>query len=101
MTQQSNKTEKHLIESIGGVAHKNSGRNGPRKGDGTLGSFTVDVKEARSFGLNSDSWSKIVSDAVVNGNEPMLFVVLSSANLVRTKLAVIEMDTMLELMGHK
>lgn len=92
-----NRTEKHLLGLIGASPHKNSGRQ-TKKGDGTFYNFTVDVKESKSFTLNSNVWAKVVSDAISNHNDPMLLVVLEANKTIRTKLAIIEFDTLLELL---
>lgn len=94
-----NKSEQHILGLIGASPHKNSGRQ-TKKGDGTFLNFTVDVKEGKSFTLNANNWAKVVSDAMTNHNDPMLLVVLEANKTIRTKLAIIELDTLLELLEH-
>ena len=84
-------SEKNESKRIGAKQHKNSGRN-THKGDATWENFTVDFKEVgKSFTLNKDVWAKATTDAVRNGNDPAIVVVLGDSG-IKTRLAVIELS---------
>jgi hypothetical protein len=83
---------------LGAKQHKNSGR-GTHKGDATWENFTVDFKEVgKSFTLNKDVWAKATTDAIRNGNDPAIVVVIGSSG-IKTRLAVIEMSVLEQLIG--
>ena len=83
---------------IGAKQHKNSGR-GTHKGDATWENFTVDFKEVgKSFTLNKEVWAKATTDAIRNGNDPAIVVVIGDAG-IKTRLAVIEMSVLEQLIG--
>lgn len=87
-------SEKNESKRIGAKQHKNSGRN-THKGDATWKNFTVDFKEcSKSFTLNKDVWAKAVTDAIRNGNDPAILVILGEGNskirLMVTEFAIIE-----------
>jgi hypothetical protein len=89
-------SEKSESKRIGAKQHKNSGR-GTHKGDATWESFTVDFKEVgKSFTLNKDVWAKATTDAIRNGNDPAIVVVIGEGNS-KTRLAVIEMSILEQL----
>lgn len=76
---------------IGAKQHKNSGR-GTHKGDASWENFTVDFKEVgKSFTLNKDVWAKATTDAIRNGNDPAIVVVIGDSTS-KTRLAVIELS---------
>jgi len=84
-------TEKNESKRLGAKQHKNSGRNN-KKGDATWENFTVDFKEnSKSFTLNQDVWAKATTDAIRNGNDPAIIVVLGEGNR-KTRLAIIELE---------
>jgi hypothetical protein len=86
-------SEKSESKRIGAKQHKNSGRNN-KKGDATWSNFTVDFKEnSKSFTLNKDVWAKATTDAIRNGNDPAIIVVLGESGL-KTRLAIIELDVL-------
>jgi hypothetical protein len=71
------RSELREISRFGGNAQKNSGRGKHKKGDATLGPFTVDVKEyAKSYSISRTNWAKICTDAAKNSNEPALMLAL-------------------------
>jgi hypothetical protein len=87
-------SERSESKRIGAKQHKSSGR-GTHKGDATWKNFTVDFKEcSKSFTLNKDVWAKAVTDAIRNGNDPAILVVLGDGNskvrLMITEFAIIE-----------
>ena len=83
-------SEKGESKRIGAKQHKNSGR-GTHKGDATWENFTVDFKEVgKSFTLNKDVWAKATTDAIRNGNDPAIVVVIGDSTS-KTRLAVIEL----------
>jgi hypothetical protein len=86
-------SEKSESKRIGAKQHKNSGR-GTHKGDATWENFTVDFKEVgKSFTLNREVWAKATTDAVRNGNDPAIVVVIGDAETpIKTRLAVIELS---------
>ena len=84
-------SEKSESKRIGAKQHKNSGRN-THKGDATWKNFTVDFKEVgKSFTLNKTVWAKATTDAIKNGNDPAIIVVIGEGNS-KVRLAVIEMS---------
>ncbi|ASZ74920.1 Holliday junction resolvase [Rhodococcus phage Trina] len=79
------KSEAYELSRLGAVPTKNSGRGAFNKGDGILYDsndekiFTVDVKEyTNSYALSIKNIAKVSTDAVKNGTEPLLHVVLGS-----------------------
>ncbi len=81
---------------LGAKQHKNSGR-GTHKGDASWENFTVDFKEVgKSFTLNRDVWAKATTDAIRNGNDPAIVVVIGDSG-IKTRLAVIEMSVLEQL----
>jgi hypothetical protein len=90
-------TEASESKRIGAKQHKNSGR-GMHKGDASWENFTVDFKEVgKSFTLNKDVWAKATTDAIRNGNDPAIIVVIGSEG-IKTRLAVIELSILEELL---
>lgn len=91
-------SEKNESKRIGAKQHKNSGRN-TKKGDATWNNFTVDFKEnSKSFTLNKDVWAKVTTDAIKNGNDPAIIVVLGESG-AKTRLAIIELDLLENILG--
>lgn len=89
-------SEKSESKRLGARQHKNSGR-GIHKGDATWESFTVDFKEVgKSFTLNKDVWAKATTDAIRNGNDPAIVVVIGESG-IKTRLAIIEMSVLEQL----
>jgi hypothetical protein len=89
-------TEKSESKRINAKQHKNSGRN-TKKGDATWKNFTVDFKEyPKGITINKDIWAKAVTDAIRNGNDPAIFLILGEGN-AKTRLAVIEVDLLEQL----
>ena len=69
-------TEKSESKRIGAKQHKNSGRN-TQKGDASWKNFVVDFKEVgKSFTLNKEVWAKATTDAMKNGKDPAIVVVI-------------------------
>lgn len=92
-------SEKSESKRIGAKQHKNSGRN-TKKGDATWNNFTVDFKESsRSFTLNKDVWAKATTDAIRNNNDPAIVVVLGESG-IKTRLAIIELGILEDLLGE-
>lgn len=90
-------TEKSESKRIGAKQHKNSGRN-TQKGDASWKNFVVDFKEVgKSFTLNKDVWAKATTDALKNGKDPAIVVVIGEANS-KVRLAVIEMGILEQLL---
>jgi hypothetical protein len=90
-------SEKSESKRLGARQHKNSGR-GTHKGDATWESFTIDFKEVgKSFTLNKEVWAKATTDAIRNGNDPAIVVVIGESG-IKTRLAVIEMSILEQLM---
>lgn len=84
-------TEKSESKRIGAKQHKNSGR-GTHKGDASWENFTIDFKEVgKSFTLNKEVWAKATTDAMKNGNDPAIVVVIGKDNS-KVRLAIIEMS---------
>ncbi len=91
-------SEQSESKRIGAKQHKNSGR-GTHKGDATWENFTVDFKEVgKSFTLNKDVWAKATTDAIRNGNDPAIVVVLGDSG-IKTRLAVIELSLLEQILS--
>jgi hypothetical protein len=89
-------SERSESKRMGAKQHKNSGR-GTHKGDATWASFTVDFKEVgKSFTLNKDVWAKATTDAIRNKNDPAIVVVIGESGM-KTRLAIIEMSVLEQL----
>ena len=92
-------SEKNESKRIGAKKHKNSGRN-TKKGDATWENFTVDFKEnSKSFTLNQDVWAKATTDAIRNGNDPAIVVILGEGNK-KTRLAIIELELLEQMVDN-
>ena len=92
-------SERTESKKLGAKQHKNSGRN-TKKGDATWQNFTVDFKEcSKSFTLNKDVWAKAVTDAIKNNNDPAIIVVLGNNNS-KTRLAILEVGILEQLIGE-
>ncbi|NDB60972.1 hypothetical protein EB001_21380 [bacterium] len=92
-------SEKNESKRIGAKKHKNSGRN-TKKGDATWVNFTIDFKEnSKSFTLNQDVWAKATTDAIRNGNDPAIVVVLGEGNK-KTRLAIIELELLEQMVNN-
>jgi hypothetical protein len=82
-------SERNESKRINAKQHKNSGRN-THKGDATWRNFTADFKEVgKSFTINKEVWAKATTDAVRNGNDPIIIIVLGDSG-IKTRLAVVE-----------
>lgn len=91
-------SEKNESKRIGAKQHKNSGR-GTHKGDATWENFTVDFKEVgKSFTLNKDVWAKASTDAIRNGNDPAIVVVIGDSG-IKTRLAIIELSLLEQILS--
>jgi outer membrane phospholipase A len=89
-------SEKSESKRIGAKQHKNSGRN-TVKGDASWNNFVIDFKEvSKSFTLNKEVWAKAVTDAIKKNMDPAIVVVLGEGN-TKTRLAIIEMDILEQL----
>jgi outer membrane phospholipase A len=89
-------TEKSESKRIGAKQHKNSGRN-TQKGDASWGQFVIDFKEVgKSFTINREVWAKATTDAIRNGKDPAIVVVLGEGNS-KVRLAVIELAVLEQL----
>jgi len=92
-------TEKNESKRLGAKQHKNSGRN-TKKGDATWVNFTVDFKEnSKSFTLNQDVWAKATTDAIRNGNDPAIVVVLGEGSK-KVRLAIIELELLEQMVNN-
>jgi outer membrane phospholipase A len=92
-------SERSESKRIGAKQHKNSGRN-TKKGDATWHNFTIDFKEyPKGFTVNKDNWAKVVTDAIKNGNDPAIFVVLGEGNQ-KVRLAIIEVEMLEQLIDN-
>jgi len=92
-------SERGESKRLGAKKHKNSGR-GTHKGDASWENFTIDFKEVgKSFTINKDVWAKAVTDAIRNGNDPAIVVVLGESG-IKTRLAIIEMSILEQLIDN-
>jgi hypothetical protein len=90
-------SEKSESKRLGAKQTKNSGR-GNKKGDATWENFTVDFKEyPKGFTVNQDNWAKAATDAVKNGNDPAIVVILGEGSR-KTRLAIIELSLLEQLL---
>ena len=90
-------SERSESKRIGAKQHKNSGRN-TRKGDASWENFVVDFKEyPNGIRIDKDMWAKAVTDAIKNGKDPAIIVVLGEGNS-KTRLAVIELGILEQLL---
>lgn len=93
-------SEKSESKRIGAKQHKNSGRN-TKKGDASWKNFVVDFKEVgKSFTLNAEVWAKATTDAIRNGKDPAIVVVLGESN-PKTRLAIIELGILEQLVEEQ
>lgn len=93
-------SERSESKRIGAKQHKNSGRNN-QKGDATWNNFVVDFKEVgKSFTLNAEVWAKATTDAIRNGKDPAIVVVLGD-NPPKTRLAIIELGILEQLVEEQ
>ena len=93
-----NRRERSEAKRMGAKTTKNSGR-GMVKGDGRWHNFLVDWKFAKkSFTLNKDVWSKVVTDTLKSDREknPALIIVLGEGNDI-VRLAIIEQEVLEQL----
>jgi outer membrane phospholipase A len=92
-------TEKSESKRIGAKQHKNSGRN-TQKGDASWKNFVVDFKEVgKSFTLNKEVWAKVTTDAMKNGKDPAIVVVMGEGNS-KVRLAIIEMSILEQILEN-
>lgn len=93
-------SEKSESKRIGAKQHKNSGRNS-QKGDATWNNFVVDFKEVgKSFTINKEVWAKASTDAIRNSKDPAIVVVLGTDS-PKTRLAVIELGILEQLLEEQ
>jgi hypothetical protein len=93
-------TEKSESKRLGAKQHKNSGRNN-QKGDASWENFVIDFKEVgKSFTLNKDVWAKATTDAIKNGKDPAIVVVIGEGS-PKTRLAIIELGILEQLIGEQ
>jgi hypothetical protein len=91
-------SERGESKRLGAKQHKNSGR-GTHKGDATYENFTVDFKEVgKSFTVNKEVWAKATTDAIRNGNDPAIVIVLGESG-VKTRLALIELSLLEQILN--
>jgi outer membrane phospholipase A len=90
-------SERSESKRIGAKQHKNSGRN-TQKGDATWNNFVVDFKEyPNGIRIDKDIWAKAVTDAIKNGKDPAIVVVLGEGNQ-KVRLAIIELGILEQLL---
>jgi outer membrane phospholipase A len=93
-------SERSEGKRIGAKLHKNSGRNN-KKGDASWHNFVVDFKEVgKSFTLNKDVWAKATTDALKSNADPAIVVVLGETG-IKTRLAIIEMALLEQLLEER
>lgn len=93
-------SERSEGKRIGAKLHKNSGRN-TKKGDASWHNFVIDFKEVgKSFTLNKDVWAKATTDALKSNADPAIVVVIGSEG-IKTRLAVIEMALLEQLLEER
>jgi exopolysaccharide biosynthesis protein len=93
-------SERSESKRINAKQHKNSGRN-MQKVYASWKDFVIDFKEVgKSFTLNKDVWAKATTDAIKNGKDPAIFVVIGDGNS-KVRLAVIAVDMLEQLMEEE
>lgn len=93
-------SEKNESKRIGAKQHKNSGRNN-QKGDASWKNFVIDFKEVgKSFTINKDVWAKATTDAIRNGKDPAIVIVIGESG-PKTRLAVIELSILEQLIEER
>lgn len=87
----------------GAVLQKNSGRGKYRKGDAVIDDFLlVDYKEyKKSFGINKAVWAKVSTDAVLQGYEPSMKLVIGEEGEPKTRLWLIGDSLMKEFLEYR
>ena len=89
-------SEKNESKRIGAKQHKNSGRN-TKKGDASWENFVIDFKEyPNGIRIDKDMWAKAVTDAIRNGKDPAIVVVLGEGNQ-KVRLAIVEFEILEQL----
>jgi hypothetical protein len=95
-------TERGEAGRIGAKLQKNSGRGRIQKGDARWHGFIVDFKEfSKSFSLSRAVWAKASTDAVRQGADPMIIVVLGEEGEPKTRLAVVELALLEQILEAK
>lgn len=92
------------LKRLGATPQKNSGRGKFKKGDGVIEDvgIMVDVKEyAKSFAVSISNWAKVSTDALLQGFDPWLFIVLGEPGQPKTRLVVMTEDQALEYLELK
>lgn len=93
-------SERSESKRIGAKQHKNSGRN-TKKGDASWNNFVIDFKEyPNGIRIDKTMWAKATTDALKNGKDPAIVVVLGEGNQ-KVRLAVIEMSILEQLIEDK
>lgn len=91
-------SERGESKRINAKQQKNSGRGKIQKGDAIWKNFTIDFKEyPKGFTVNQDNWAKATTDAMRNGNDPAIVVILGDDNR-KTRLAIIELALLEQLL---
>lgn len=89
-------SERGESKRIGAKQHKNSGRN-TQKGDASWNNFVIDFKEyPNGIRIDKAIWAKATTDAIKNGKDPAIVVVLGEGNQ-KIRLAIIEMSILEQL----
>lgn len=95
-------TERGEANRIGAKLQKNSGRGKNQKGDARWYGFLVDFKEfSKNFGLSKSVWAKASTDAIRMGADPLIIVVLGEHGEPKTRLAVIELALLEQMLEEK
>jgi len=93
-------SERSESKRIGAKQHKNSGRN-TQKGDASWNNFVIDFKEyPNGIRIDKAMWAKATTDALKNGKDPAIVVVLGEGNQ-KVRLAVIELSILEQLIEDK
>jgi hypothetical protein len=72
-------------------------RKKKKEGLSSWNNFVVDFKEVgKSFTLNKEVWAKATTDAMKNGKDPAIVVVMGEGN-TKVRLAIIEMSILEQL----
>ena len=95
-------SERSEAKRIGAKLQKNSGRGRIQKGDARWHTFIVDFKEfSKTFSLSKSVWAKASTDAVRQGSDPLIIVVLGEEGEPKTRLAVIELALLEQILEQK
>lgn len=96
-------TEANEAKRDGATLQPNSGRGKHKKGDAVLNDYLlIDYKEfSKSFTITPAVWGKICTDAIGQGLQPALKIIMGQPDKPKVRMFVVSEDTLLELLEFK